>query len=284
VAASILKCPVCGGALNVAGAAAVCERAHSFDLARSGYLNLLLSHQRRSPEPGDCLAMLQSRRAILQAGFYAPVAAATHLAIIDALSDRALAHVADFGCGEGYYLAGLKRALAGRTGADRRYYGVDISRPGIKMATSYDRAIIWVVASLHDSPFVAQSLDVVLSMFAPIDAADVTRVLRPDGALITVTPGPDHLDALRAIIYESVVPHPETPSVMAENDRFELVGSSRVQASMTAQSSAEIMNLLAMTPYYWNISRETRARVERCPGLDLSLDAYVHVYRPLARG
>jgi 23S rRNA (guanine745-N1)-methyltransferase len=281
VEASILKCPVCGGALDAGAAAAVCERAHSFDVARSGYLNLLLSHQRHSPEPGDCAAMLRSRRAILHAGFYEPIAAATHRAALDALSDRASAHVADFGCGEGYYLAGLKRALAGSQGEGRRYYGVDISRAGIKMATSYDRAITWIVASLHDSPFAARSLDVVLSMFAPIDAADVTRVLRPDGAFITVTPGPDHLDALRAIIYESVVPHPETPGVMAEDDRFELVSASRVQASIAARSNAEIMNLLAMTPYYWNISLETRARVERCSHLDLSLDAYVRVYLPV---
>ena len=73
---------------------------------------------------------------------------------------------------------------------ERLKAGVDISRAGIKMATSYDRAITWIVASLHDTPFSGQSLDVVLSMFAPIDIADVSRVLRQDGVLITVTPGP----------------------------------------------------------------------------------------------
>ena len=51
-------------------------------------------------------------------------------------------------------------------------------------------------------------------MFAPIDAADVRRVIRDDGALVTVTPGPDHLDALRIIIYTSVKPYPQTPALM----------------------------------------------------------------------
>ena len=91
------------------------------------------------------------------------------------------------------------------------------------MATSYDREIRWVVASLHRSPFLPRSLDVVLSMFAPIDAADVRRVVRDDGALVTVTPGPDHLDALRAILYSDVQPHSPTPALMAGDTLFEAV-------------------------------------------------------------
>ena len=224
--------------------------------------------------------MLQSRRAILQTGFYASVAAATNAAVLDALSDRGSSRIADLGCGEGYYLDSLKRHLVSRTGVQHDYYGVDISRAGIRMATSYDRAITWIVASLHDSPFAAQSLDVVLSMFAPIAVADVRRVLRHDGALITVTPGPDHLNALRAIIYRSVVPHPRTPALMAGDHHFDLSTSSRVRSAITATSHEEIMNLLAMTPFYWNISRETKAQVEACSRLDLAIDAYVSVFRP----
>jgi hypothetical protein len=40
------------------------------------------------------------------------------------------------------------------------------------------------------------------------------------------------------------------------------------------------MNLLAMTPYYWNISRDTRARVEALSRLELTVDARVNVFRP----
>jgi 23S rRNA (guanine745-N1)-methyltransferase len=224
--------------------------------------------------------MLRSRRSILQAGFYEPIAAATNAAVLRALSDRGAAHVADLGCGEGYYLYSVKRHLRTQAGGLHHYYGVDISRAGIKMATSYDRAITWIVASLHDSPFAAQSLDVVLSIFAPIDAADVRRVLRQDGVLITVTPGPDHLDALRAIIYHSVVPHPLTPALMAGDGRFDLSRSSRVQFAIAVTSPAQIMNLLAMTPYYWNISRETKGLVEARSDLNLTVDANVNVYRP----
>jgi hypothetical protein len=39
------------------------------------------------------------------------------------------------------------------------------------------------------------------------------------------------------------------------------------------------MNLLAMTPYYWNISRATKARIEALSRLDLTVDAHVTVFR-----
>src|SRR2546423_7737080 len=148
------------------------------------------------------------------------------------------------------------------------------------MARTYDRDIPWVVASLHRSPFLPHSLDIVLSMFAPIDAADARRIVRDDGALVTVTPGPDHLDALRSIIYSDVQPHPSTPALMAGDTLFEAPVSSRIRYSVVVDSSAQIMNLLAMTPYYWNISQATRARVEALSRLELTVDAYVNVFRP----
>ena len=65
----MLACPVCGAALTIGATAATCPKAHHFDRARSGYLNLLLE-QEAVGRPGDSLAMLQSRRAFLQGGFY----------------------------------------------------------------------------------------------------------------------------------------------------------------------------------------------------------------------
>jgi 23S rRNA (guanine745-N1)-methyltransferase len=148
--------------------------------------------------------MLHSRRAFLQRGYYDQMAAAAVTAVSGVLrgavpSAGAEAHVADLGCGEGFFTAPLKAALPGAV-----LYGVDISRPGIKMAASRRRDIHWIVASLHRSPFLPASLDVALSVFAPIDTADLRRVIRDDGALVTVTPGPDHLHELRSIIYSTV--------------------------------------------------------------------------------
>ena len=274
---SVLACPVCGAELTMSATAAACSGGHSFDRARGGYLNLLLSNKKQSAEPGDSPAMMQSRRVFLRAGFYDQMSTAADNAVIETLAGRPAAHIADLGCGEGFFTARLRQALAG---SSHTTYGVDISRPGIKMATACDREITWVVASLHRSPFLPRSLDVALSIFAPIDATDVRRVVRDDGALVTVTPGPDHLDALRSIIYSSVKPHPETPALMAGDTLFEQTASTRVRYPILVDSTAQIVNLLAMTPYYWNINRATRTRIEALSRLELTVDAYVTVFRP----
>lgn len=268
--------------LTLGASAAACANAHSFDRARNGYFNLLLAKQ--SAEPGDSAAMLQSRRAFLHAGFYNRMSQATNATVVEIVAPRSHAQVADIGCGEGFFTARLRRALADAMPEPPVCYGVDISRPGVKMATSLDRGIHWAVASLHHSPFLPHSLDVVLSMFAPIDAADVHRVLRQVGALVTVTPGPDHLDALRATLYKDVQPHPSTPALMEGDTLFDAPAATRVRYSIVVDSAAQIMNLLAMTPYYWNISRETRARVEALTRIELTVDAYVSVFRPRGQG
>jgi 23S rRNA (guanine745-N1)-methyltransferase len=260
--------------------AAACPNGHGFDRARSGYLNLLLSNKKQSAEPGDSPAMMHCRRAFLQGGFYDRMADAANTAVTGLLAGRTEAHVADFGCGEGFFTTRLQHALAAGMPAAPVCYGLDISRPGIKMAGAHDREINWIVASLHRSPFRPQSLDVILSMFAPIDAIDVRRVVRDDGVLVTVTPGPDHLDALRAIIYTSVKPHPQTPALMANDTLFEQTSSTRVSYPIVVDSTAQIVNLLSMTPYYWNINRATRTRIEALSRLELTVDAYVTVFRP----
>lgn len=279
VSATVLACPVCAGVLTVDATAASCANKHSFDRARNGYLNLLLSNKKQSAEPGDSLAMLQNRRAFLERGYYDPMAAAA----IDACAGVE-GHVADLGCGEGFFTARIRSALATSPSV---FYGVDISRPGVKMAASHFKNdgrwasdINWIVASLHRSPFLPASLSAALSVFAPIDPADVRRVIRDDGVLITVTPGPDHLDALRLLIYSSVKPHPPTPALMAGDTLFDHASSTRVRYPIALETQREIMHLLAMTPYYWHMGPSTMMAIQELPRLDLTVDAYVNVFRP----
>jgi 23S rRNA (guanine745-N1)-methyltransferase len=277
---TVLACPVCDAELTARATDAACPNGHAFDRARSGYLNLLLSNRKQSKEPGDSPDMMRSRRAFLHGGFYDRMAEAANTAVIEILTGRTEGQVADLGCGEGFFTARLHSALVAADAPGCTCYGVDVSRPGIKMATAYDRGIIWVVASLHRSPFLPRSLDVALSTFAPIDAPDLHRIVRADGAFVTVTPGPDHLDTLRAIIYTSVKPHPPTPALMAGDTRFEQTASTRVRYPTVVDTTAQIVNLLAMTPYYWNINRATRTGIEALSRLELTVDAYVSVFRP----
>src|ERR1700692_3721317 len=97
----------------------VCPRGHSFDVARSGYINLLQPQERRSRQPGDTAAAVAGRRRLHDRGVTGPLLHA--IAEMTAVSANDI--VLDAGCGEGFYLGSLARP----TGCDA--HGVDISSP-----------------------------------------------------------------------------------------------------------------------------------------------------------
>src|SRR6185295_8443260 len=100
--------------------------------------------KRHSAEPGDSPDMLRHRRSFLQAGYYDAVATATAETVATLLAGRPAAHLADLGCGEGFFLTKLHAYLVHT--APAACIGVDISRAGVKMAAANERQITWVVA------------------------------------------------------------------------------------------------------------------------------------------
>ena len=53
---NILTCPVCGEKLNIDGKAFKCANSHSFDIAKQGYVNLLLTNK-SGDKKGDSRAV-----------------------------------------------------------------------------------------------------------------------------------------------------------------------------------------------------------------------------------
>src|SRR5271154_749693 len=94
----------------------VCPRGHSFDVARSGYINLLQPQERRSKQPGDTAAAIAGRRRLHDSGVTQPLLRAIAEIMAASTSDIIL----DAGCGEGFYLGTLAR----EAGFDA--HGIDI--------------------------------------------------------------------------------------------------------------------------------------------------------------
>lgn len=179
----MFRCPVCKGELDEDGRRWRCADGHAYDVAKEGYVNLLITHQRRQREPGDSADMLRHRRAFLDAGHYAPLKEA-----LAALVPPDAA-VLDVGCGEGYYTRDLPNPL----------WGVDIAKAAVRMAAKRGRpGARYAVASAYDLPVVDAAADVVLSVFAPLHSPEFERVLRAGGRVLVAAPGPRHLDGLKA--------------------------------------------------------------------------------------
>ena len=71
----MLLCPVreCHLALLTDGRRRVCARGHSFDRAKSGYVNLLQPQERRSKNPGDTAEAVAARRRLHERGVTEPL-------------------------------------------------------------------------------------------------------------------------------------------------------------------------------------------------------------------
>jgi 23S rRNA (guanine745-N1)-methyltransferase len=281
----ILQCPVCRSPLLNAPDGFQCSNNHAFDMAREGYVNLLLAHQKNSKQPGDSKEMIRSRTRFLELGLYNRISDGVNSAVAACLpvqGNEGMFTILDAGCGEGFYLARLKTFLGGKsaTPAEFEYYGVDISKFGVRRAAKRDRTINWFVAGIRNLPFAGSSLDVIVNVFSPIDVEEFWRVLRQDGMLVTVTPGPQHLNGLRKVIYaKDAREHAASTITREAGSRFSLSSEERITYLVELQNREAIMDLLAMTPYYWNIDRATMARVEALDRLALDVDVEIRTFR-----
>jgi 23S rRNA (guanine745-N1)-methyltransferase len=191
----LLRCPVCRLDLAGANGFLACRNRHSFDLAREGYVNLLDGRRRSLMAQGDSAEQFDHRTAILEAGHFDPVALAiaAHVARAGPPSHAANWRALDAGCGAGHHLAAVAAAL--RTPVIG--LGFDIARIAAQRAARRWQELAFAVADVWaDWPVRDAAADLVLSMFAPKNFAEMARVLRPGGWLALAYPGPDHLAEL----------------------------------------------------------------------------------------
>jgi 23S rRNA (guanine745-N1)-methyltransferase len=208
----VLVCPVCAASFTLTGQSLRCATGHSFDVARQGYVNLMPGGTR--PGTADTAEMVAARADFLGAGHYAPLAEAVAGLAVSARAGAGAGVgagagadvVLDAGAGTGYYLAAVLRALRSAPGAEAGAGGgpvaglaMDISARALRRAA---RAGPGIGAVAWDTwqPFPVRSgtVSLILNVFAPRNAAEFHRVLRPGGTLIVVTPAGTHLAELIA--------------------------------------------------------------------------------------
>lgn len=166
----------------------VCPRGHSFDIARSGYVNLLQPQDRRSANPGDTSEAVAARRRLHESGVTAPLLEGVRQILAPRPDDVML----DAGCGDGFYLGSLAKTTAFKG------CGVDISIPAIDAAARRYPECEWIVTNADRFiPYADSSFSAVFSITARMNASEFRRILRPDGRLLVAVPAPDDLIEVR---------------------------------------------------------------------------------------
>ena len=260
-------CPICGDLLQKCEKEYVCEKRHSFDIARQGYVNLLTVQQKRSLHPGDTREQVLSRRAFLEGGFYAPIAEAL---CETARELGAEGPILDVGCGEGYYCTKLAAAL------NAELTGLDISKEAVRVAAGKYKDATWLCATAAHIPVEDKSVKTLTSLFALTLPEEFGRILADDGLYFQVLAAQDHLLGLKGIIYPELLLKekicvPEIPG-------FELVKSVPVRFTFTVEGE-QVQNLLSMTPHVYRISKEGAARLAATEKLTDTASAVLNVYR-----
>ena len=256
---TLFQCPNCSKSLKKGEKQYFCPNGHNFDIAKKGYVNLLLPSHTGSGTPGDSKEMLQSRRAFLNKGYYENFSNSINDLIAYQLqvnSEKGKSfNILDAGCGEGYYTYRLKNKLANFCNhKEINYYGIDVSKPAIHYASSRDQDILFAVASNYHIPILESSIDCILCIFAPRDEQEFSRILKPAGKLIVAAPGPRHLYSFRQILSEN-------PNIIGQKgtvgEGFMLSEQRNVTYDLHLKSKDDLLNLFMMTPYSRHAAMET---------------------------
>lgn len=189
-ALSILRCPICKEHLeNVADPihTLICKNNHTFDVSKHGYITLLPGDA--DQKTGDSKDMVDRRSRFHESGYYPELK--TRLAAIARKEKFNL--VADVGSGPGYYSAAIIAE-----NPDICCVDFDLSKKALQHAVKLSPRIVGVVADTWAGlPCHDESFDAVYNIFAPRDALEFARILKPSGLVIVVTPAPDHLQEIR---------------------------------------------------------------------------------------
>lgn len=273
-----LCCPVCGEVLQQEEKRYCCETGHSFDRAKSGYVNLLISHQ-SGTQHGDDKEMVRARRDFLEKGFYEPLQKALCDAVLR-YSTTEEVHIADAGCGECYYTAAVEQALL-ECGKKPSVIGVDISKDALRFGDKRGKNLLLAVASAYHMPVKAESCDVVLNVFAPFAGEEYHRVLKHGGVVLHVSPDEGHLWELKRAVYET--PY-RNDAAVPQQEGLAIIAEERLSYRLELSSHADIVNLFAMTPYAHKTSPLDRARLDALERLGVSAEFVLRVYCKMNNG
>ena len=259
-----IVCPICGEKLERVDRTYKCVNGHGFDMAKQGYVNLLV--KKNSKNPGDDKEMIRARLNFLNTGLY------------ENISDKVNSHlkgktsILDVGCGEGYYTDRLQK----ETGAE--IFGVDISKEAIKTAARKNKDIGFIVGSGARLPFEDESFETLLCMFSKIFSGEYNRVLKPEGHLLIVSSGKHHLLELRELLYDNVWID-EVDLDAETGGEFELVQMEELEYKADIENNEDLMNLVRMTPYYYKVKKERIQSLKNLDGLKgLTVDVKISLY------
>lgn len=262
---NILICPNCKSPLFKVGNSLKCHHNHSFDLAKEGYVNLLLPNEKKTKDPGDDAVMVSSREAFLKKGYYEKL----QTEILEIVKKLNCNTILDAGCGTGYYINPAEYQ-------NLDVIGIDISKHAIKKAAKEKGAASFLVASIFNLPFQDETIDAVINIFAPKPEKEFLRVLKDGGVVIEVTPGKNHLIELKKAIYSDQTRKNQEKTSFSE---LTLIDFQRLTYQSKVEENDDLMQLVMMTPYWYKGGEKNLNALKECNIDNITFDFIIKLWK-----
>lgn len=273
----LLICPLCREELERDGRSYKCINNHNFDMAKQGYLNLLLSNKKKSKNPGDDRDMVESRKRFLEGGSYSKISEKVNEVIADISGSEKELKILDIGCGEGYYTNRLKKSLEEKE-KTVEMLGIDISKEAVLSASRSYKGIFWAVASGGELPIKDSGLDILLCMFARIVPEEYSRVVKDGGYLVIASTGKEHLLEMKQVLYKDVKTDFYRPEKHL-TDFFHLEDTVNIKYEQVIKGQENIRSLFDMTPYKWRSPKDGVGRLYLLDELEVTIDVNLDIFR-----
>jgi len=270
-------CPYCQNELlATSNKNYACELNHSFDVSKEGYINLLPINQKKSKSPGDNEMMISARRNFLELGFYDPLIEHIIKIIKEDFTFNNNHFIAlDAGCGEGYYSEKVMNNIPGMTS---QIVGTDISKYAVKNAAKKYKDNFYFVSSVFNLPVATEGIDLILSIFSPLQPEEFKRILTKDGYVIVVSPGENHLKELAELIYDNFREH-KNNVIEKMTPSLEYQTTKKATFNIHITDVESLLILLKMTPYYWSTSKENLTKIESCNDINITCDFNISIFK-----
>ena len=251
--AELLRCPTCLKPLAPAQGALTCEHRHTYDVARQGYVALLPSGSRQPI--GDDAEMTAARAAIQAAGHVEPLTTAL-AETARAFGPPGTSVILDAGAGTAHHLAGVLASLPGTLGV-----AVDASRAASRRAARAHDRIAGVRGNIwREIPLCDATVDVAMSVFAPRNANEFARVVRPGGAVIVATPSAEHLHEL-ATLHTVTVDPAKSMRLRRLFSAWSVADQVRRISWIVRLTHQDVVRMLAMAPMGRHLRSDVQGRV-----------------------
>ena len=257
-----MLCPKCNKELIKVDRSYKCPNNHSYDIAKEGYVNLLLSRT----NAGDSKELVNGRISFLNTDVYDPLRQCLAQIIADFKQNKEI-KLLDMGCGTGYYTK--KFSEYGDT------YGLDISKDAVKYASKHDKNTTYLVASSKSAPFPSEYFDVLVHIFSPIFENEDSRLLKNEGIMINVEGGPKHLIELKNLLYKNPYLNEEKSHSYSS---LKVIEKKNIQYTREI-NNFDIHNLVMMTPYFYTTKKEDLEALNIDKNMNLTIDFLVTIFK-----